>query len=144
LNLCFGYHHVSFSIRSLGSLELFSNSPLSVIFRLSQGPASRLTIKRTIWSKWTQAWWSLLRQLNSEWFGCLFWGPASRRTLPRTIWSEWTRSEQSLLTCSKIPLGCLLRTFDIIINCAFHCIICIPTLCFLSFIWSTFNSSSNL
>jgi hypothetical protein len=45
--------------RSLGFLELFSNSPLSIFGHLSWGPASRLAITRTNWSEWTRAWWPL-------------------------------------------------------------------------------------
>jgi uncharacterized membrane-anchored protein YitT (DUF2179 family) len=40
-----------FSIQSLGFLEMFSNSPLSVFGHLSQGPASHVAILRTIWSE---------------------------------------------------------------------------------------------
>jgi hypothetical protein len=47
LNL-FGSHYVSFLTRSLGFLELFSNSPLSTFSRLSWGTAFRLALTRTI------------------------------------------------------------------------------------------------
>ncbi len=92
-----GCHYASFLIRSLGFLELFSNSTLSAFGHLSRGLASCLAITRTIWSEWTRAWWSpfeLALFLSS--FGCLSWGPAFCLTVPRTIWSEWTRS---------VPLG---------------------------------------
>jgi hypothetical protein len=43
-----GCHHACFLTRSLGFLESFSNSPLSVFGHLSLGPASHLAITRTI------------------------------------------------------------------------------------------------
>jgi hypothetical protein len=55
LNLLFGCHYASFPTKSLGFLELFSNSPLSVCGRLSQGPASCMTITRITWSELTRA-----------------------------------------------------------------------------------------
>ncbi len=47
-----------FTARCLGSLELFSNSHLSVSCHWATSPASHLTITRTVCSEWTQAWWS--------------------------------------------------------------------------------------
>ncbi len=44
------------SVRTLGCLELFSKSHLSIFWPPSTGLASCLTITRTIWSEWTQAW----------------------------------------------------------------------------------------
>ncbi len=72
-----GCHYANLPIRSLGFLELFSNFPSSVFGSLSWGPASRLTIMRTIWSEWTQAWWPPWESLVLCFFGCLSWGPAS-------------------------------------------------------------------
>ncbi len=46
-----GCHYVSFLTRSLGFLELFSNSPWSIFVCHSWGPASRLAITKTIWSE---------------------------------------------------------------------------------------------
>ncbi len=79
-----------FFISSLGFLELFSNSPLSVSDCLSWGQTSCLTIMRTIWSEWTHAWCSPLSSLALSAFGHLFRGPAYCLTFSRTIWSEWT------------------------------------------------------
>ncbi len=45
-----------FTVRTLGCLELFSNSHLSIFDHWATGPASRLTITRTVWSEWTWAW----------------------------------------------------------------------------------------
>ncbi len=45
-----------FSVRSLYCLELFSNSHLSIFGHQANGPASHLTITRTIWSEWNGAW----------------------------------------------------------------------------------------
>ncbi len=52
-----GRHYASFLIRSPGFLKLFFNSPLGIFGSFSWSPAYRLTIKRTIWSKLTQASW---------------------------------------------------------------------------------------
>ncbi len=90
----FGYLDASFPIRSLGFVEMFSNSHLSIFIRLSLGPASCLTIMRTIWSEWTQAWWSPWVSLV---FKCL-WPPLSRSSLPadcsgnHLIWVDSIRS----------------------------------------------------
>ncbi len=46
-----GCHYASFLTRSLGFLELFSNSPLSLSGCLPWGPASCPAITRTIWSE---------------------------------------------------------------------------------------------
>ncbi len=51
-----GCHYASFPTRSLGFLELFSNSPLSAFGHLSWAPASCLAITRSIYSQWIQAW----------------------------------------------------------------------------------------
>jgi hypothetical protein len=45
-----------FLVRSLGCLELFSNSHFSVFGSQETGLASCPTIMRTIWSEWTRAW----------------------------------------------------------------------------------------
>ncbi len=50
-----GCHYANFLTRSLGCLERFSNSPLSFLGCLSHGPASRLSITRTIWWEWTRS-----------------------------------------------------------------------------------------
>ncbi len=53
-------------VRFLGCLELFSNSHFSIIRVCSPWvglrvcrPASCLAMTRTIWSEWTQPWWTL-------------------------------------------------------------------------------------
>jgi hypothetical protein len=48
VKLSFGHHYANLLTKSLGFLELFLNSPLSVFGHLSRGPASRLTTMRTI------------------------------------------------------------------------------------------------
>jgi hypothetical protein len=56
---------------------LFSNSSLSFFGHISWVQASCLTIRRTIWSEWTQAWWSPSSKLSFE---CP-WPPLSRFSL---------------------------------------------------------------
>ncbi len=72
LNLSIDYHYANFLTMPLGFIKLFSNSPLSVLSRLSRGPAFRLTIMKSVWSVWTRVWWSC--------FGH-FWPPFSRSSL---------------------------------------------------------------
>jgi hypothetical protein len=103
----------SFLTRSLGFLELFSNSPLSVFVCHWSSLLPDRYENHLIWvdsSLVVPPWVSLALST----FGFLFWGPASCLTLPRTIWFEWTQSEQSPLVCSKFfTPECLLRTVNV-------------------------------
>jgi hypothetical protein len=122
LSLC------QFLTRPLGFLKLFSNSPLSAFGCLSQGPAYRLAITRTIWSEWTQAWWPPL------WVSLVFWvplaslsrGPArSDGSQNHLIWGDSIRTPSFAI---KTPLeGLLGRLTFMIYLLRIYCIFCIST-----------------
>ncbi len=86
-------------------LELFSNSHLNIFQEHSpwdSWPASCLAITRTIWSKWTWAWWSL--ELVSRLLASDNKTSLSRLITLRTFWSEWTWSRWSPLALCKVSL----------------------------------------
>ncbi len=140
-----GCHYASFPTRSLGFLELFSNSLLCVLAT----------------SHWNQfpAWISEepcdLDGLEPDgpcWASLVlstFWLPLSRSSLP----PAWPLREPSLiwavsirtvppLPCSKISFEFLFRTVDVYYLLCICCIFRI-LICLLSFIQSAFTKNSN-
>ncbi len=123
--------------RSIGILELFSNSPLRVF-------ASFHEIQPPAWPSGEQSDLSRLEPDGPPWvslalsaFGCLSWGPPFHLTVPRTIWSERTGSGQSPLACCKKLQNCLFRMVHVYCTFFISCILSIPTqIRFLSLFFS--------
>jgi hypothetical protein len=65
---------------------------------------------RTIWSKWTWAWWPPLSYSSLV--------LSAHLTVPGSIWSEWTRFGQFPWLAVKLPLSASLGQFTYIIYCA--------------------------
>ncbi len=129
--LLFGRSLCLFSVSFSGSLELFSNSHLSIIclnheniafefILCSHRPASYLTITRIIWSEQTRAWWPFELVWDS-------WPPISRTRIPcqiilRPFWFEWTRTRWSPLALQDwLYMHCLLSILFIVPYS--HCLI---------------------
>ncbi len=97
---CYTHFWVSlclFLVRSLGFLELFSNSPLECLWPPLKQSSLLLGHHENhlIWSELNWAWWPPWASLVLSAFGHLSQGPASHLTILGTIWSEWTLFRRS-------------------------------------------------
>ncbi len=108
--------------RSLGFLESFSDSILSIFGHRYHGPASSLAITRTIWSEWTQPDGPLELSLVFE---CI-WPLLMQYGIP--AWPAWLFQELSVLSglypgspsrpSCNFPLEILFRT--VYVYCILH------------------------